>query len=108
MMTIEQLNGDLCITVRDEGAGVDLAAATATNQPSASSSKFGLFSIRERMLSIGGRLEIDSSPGRGMTACLILPLNTFQATTRFPLRRSERGQTGRAVSNQNAHSPAPG
>ena len=84
MMTIEQLNGDLCITVRDEGAGVDLAAATATNQPSASSSKFGLFSIRERMLSIGGRLEIDSSPGRGMTACLILPLKHVPGDDEIP------------------------
>jgi len=74
MMTIEQSNGDLCITVRDEGVGAELAAATPTNQPSASSSKFGLFSIRERMLAIGGRLEIDSAPGRGMTSCLMLPL----------------------------------
>lgn len=74
VMTIEQSEDDLCITIRDEGAGADLAAATATNQLSPSSSKFGLFSIRERMLAIGGRLEIDSSPGRGMTSRLILPL----------------------------------
>lgn len=73
VLTIELSGGDLWITVRDEGTGMDLAGATA-NQPSASSSKFGLFSIRERMLAIGGRLEIESSPGRGMTSRLILPL----------------------------------
>ncbi|HET8722350.1 MAG TPA: response regulator, partial [Nitrospira sp.] len=73
VLTIELSGGDLWITVRDEGAGMDLAGAT-TNQPSANSSKFGLFSIRERMLAIGGRLEIESSPGRGMTSRLILPL----------------------------------
>jgi CheY-like chemotaxis protein/anti-sigma regulatory factor (Ser/Thr protein kinase) len=74
LMTIEQSQEHLSITVRDEGVGVDLAVATAVNQPSASSSKFGLFSIRERMLAIGGRLEIESSSGRGMTSRLILPL----------------------------------
>ena len=74
VMTIEQSEDNLRITVRDEGAGTDLTATTATNQPSATSSKFGLFSIRERMLAIGGRLEIESSPGRGMTSRLILPL----------------------------------
>ena len=76
VMTIEQEQDDLRITVRDEGAGVDLTCAAATNQPSATSSKFGLFSIRERMLAIGGRLEIESSRGFGMVARLILPLRT--------------------------------
>jgi PAS domain S-box-containing protein len=73
VMTVEQTQQNLCITVRDEGAGTDLSTA-ASNQPSAGSSKFGLFSIRERMLAIGGRLEVESSPGRGMTSRLILPL----------------------------------
>jgi CheY-like chemotaxis protein len=79
ILVIELSGEDLRITVRDEGAGVDLGGATGANQPSASSSKFGLFSIRERMLAIGGRLEIESSPGRGMTARLILPLKHVPA-----------------------------
>jgi CheY-like chemotaxis protein len=74
VMTIEQSGDELCITVRDEGAGVEMSAPQATNQPSVSSSKFGLFSIRERMLAVGGRLELDSSPGRGMTSRLIVPI----------------------------------
>jgi CheY-like chemotaxis protein len=73
LMTIEQIGVNLCITVRDEGAGMDLQAP-ATSQPSATSSKFGLFSIRERMLAIGGCLEIESAPGQGMTSRLTLPL----------------------------------
>jgi len=93
MMTIEQSHGDLCITVRDEGIGADLAAATA-NQPSASSSKFGLFSIRERMLAIGGRLEINSSPGRGMTACLILPLTDVPGADEISYEPIEAKTTG--------------
>ncbi|HZH50058.1 MAG TPA: PAS domain S-box protein [Nitrospira sp.] len=75
-VAIEQQDGDLRITVRDEGAGVDMALTTATtNPPSSISSKFGLFSIRERMLAIGGRFEVESASGKGMTARLVLPLS---------------------------------
>jgi CheY-like chemotaxis protein len=84
ILTVELSGGDLCITVQDEGAGVDLAGATGANQPSANSSKFGLFSIRERMLAIGGCLEIESSPGRGMTSRLILPLKDMPADKATP------------------------
>ena len=74
VMLVEQLDTELCITVRDEGAGADVAVTNATSPPSISSSKFGLFSIRERMLAIGGRLELESATGQGMTARLIVPL----------------------------------
>jgi len=36
---------------------------------------FGLFSIRERMLDLGGALEIVSEPGQGCTAILTAPLS---------------------------------
>jgi CheY-like chemotaxis protein len=48
----------------------------ATQQPSPMSSKFGLFSIRERMNALGGRLELHSAPGEGTKAALILPRAT--------------------------------
>jgi signal transduction histidine kinase len=35
---------------------------------------FGLFSIRERLEQLGGRLEIESAPGRGCTAIITVPL----------------------------------
>jgi len=35
---------------------------------------FGLFSIRERLQGLGGRLEIESAPGRGATARVVVPL----------------------------------
>jgi signal transduction histidine kinase len=38
------------------------------------SSQFGLFSIRERMRGLGGKLDIRSSPGNGTTASLELPV----------------------------------
>jgi CheY-like chemotaxis protein/anti-sigma regulatory factor (Ser/Thr protein kinase) len=69
----------LQIDVRDEGAGFDLAAAAAAAaaaaQPTSGlSSKFGLFSIKERMRALGGSFELQSAPGQGTTATLSLPL----------------------------------
>jgi signal transduction histidine kinase len=57
--------------------GFDLAfvATSAKNDPMGSlSSQFGLFSIRERMRGLGGKLDIRSSPGNGTTASLELPV----------------------------------
>ena len=64
----------LQITVTDRGAGFDLAAVAAAEPAGGVSSKFGLFSIEERMRSLGGSLKLESEPGRGTTASLVLPL----------------------------------
>ena len=75
-VTMSHGGGVLTIVVRDENgfdpAAAAAAAAAATISPV--SSKFGLFSIRERMKAIGGTFEITSSPGQGTTATLTLPL----------------------------------
>jgi CheY-like chemotaxis protein len=74
-VTIERRDSEVRITVCDEGAGMNLSAAMATHsESSVMSSKFGLFSIRERMRAIGGRFELESAPGRGTTAVLVVPL----------------------------------
>ena len=36
--------------------------------------RFGLFSIREQLEYLGGHLEIESEPGRGTTATVVVPL----------------------------------
>ncbi len=59
----EEREGYLQIVIKDQGVGFDLLAM-ATQQPSPLSSKFGLFSIRERMNAMGGRLELHSAPGK--------------------------------------------
>lgn len=71
-MTLEQVDGSVCIQISDQGAGFDLA--DARKKAHASTSGFGLLSIRERMLSLGGRFELESSPGNGTRATLVLPL----------------------------------
>jgi len=63
----------LTIVVRDEN-GFDLAAGAAAATISPLSSKFGLFSIRERMKALGGTFAIESERGKGTTATLTLPL----------------------------------
>ena len=65
----------LTIRVRDEGAGFDPTMVNGRETSSGEmSSKFGLFSIGERMLAIGGSFDIHSVPGKGTTAMLNLPL----------------------------------
>lgn len=61
---------ELHITVTDGGQGFD-HTSLAAHQPG--SSGFGLFSIDERMRAMGGRFEINSTPGHGTRASMILP-----------------------------------
>ncbi|HEU4505531.1 MAG TPA: PAS domain S-box protein [Nitrospira sp.] len=72
-VTMSHRDGLLTVVVRDDN-GFDLAAVSAAARISPLSSKFGLFSIRERMKALGGTFEITSSPGHGTTATLTLPL----------------------------------
>jgi PAS domain S-box-containing protein len=76
---LERYDGQLRIEVSDQGVGFDLAAAAAAaaGTPSGGiSSKFGLFSIQERMRALGGTFDVQSAPGRGTTATLALPIRS--------------------------------
>jgi signal transduction histidine kinase len=74
---MEQLTNHLRVSVSDQGNGFDLEAEVAWARTSNDclSSKFGLFSIQERMLAMGGSFDLQSSPGHGTVATLTLPLN---------------------------------
>ncbi|MDF0665894.1 MAG: PAS domain-containing protein [Nitrospira sp.] len=72
-VTMEQGEKNLRITVSDDGAGFD-PAATAGIPSGEISSKFGLFSIQDRMRVLGGSCIIRSVLGQGVTATLTLPL----------------------------------
>ncbi len=60
------------IEVRDQGAGFDVSVLRPRD--GAQPTKFGIFSIRERMKAFGGKLELVSEPGKGTSALLALPL----------------------------------
>ena len=68
-VTIDMDNGHFSMKVTDDGAGFDpqmLGAPTVDGG-------FGLYSIRERLLAIGGSLRIESAPGTGTVVTAILP-----------------------------------
>ena len=67
---MESTGEALRITIEDDGAGLDPDNAAGT-----SGGGFGLFSIRERMLDLGGSLEIVSARGKGCEATLVMPLD---------------------------------
>jgi CheY-like chemotaxis protein len=65
--------GLLTITVTDHGRGFDLSMENL-----AAVNHFGLFSIRERMSALGGRLDVESRPGEGTRATMVLRLSPPQ------------------------------
>jgi PAS domain S-box-containing protein len=79
-MTLD--DGRIEIMVSDTGPGCDLASInTVADNPGGLSSKFGLFSIRERMRALGGSFDLKSSPGQGTVATLILSLKSHKVGT---------------------------
>ena len=71
-VSLNQDMGTLWLEVRDNGAGFDPVAVKKNTE---NFSKFGLFSIGERMRVLGGTFEVESMPGHGTIARLTLPVN---------------------------------
>jgi signal transduction histidine kinase len=63
--TVAREGEAIVVTVRDDGAGFDPAAATGG---------FGLVGMRERTELLDGTLQIDSAPGQGTTVTVTLPV----------------------------------
>jgi PAS domain S-box-containing protein len=57
----------VCLTVRDDGAGMDQAAAQLAGT-------FGLRGMRERVTPLSGDLRITSASGEGTTVCAEIPV----------------------------------
>lgn len=88
-------NGELQVTVEDQGRGFD--AATLELQ-SARSARSGLSSLKERMATMGGRVSIHSAIGQGARVTLTMPY--------WPIRASdERAESSvpKAGSSSQAH-----
>ena len=66
-------DGDLLeVTVHDSGAGFGPAERQGNR---GAAGGFGLFSIREQLSQVGGTLKVDSTPGRGTSVRLAVPLD---------------------------------
>jgi len=66
----------LCITVADQGIGFDPAGLVERGK--AGKAGWGLFSIRERLTLLGGRFDIESTPGQGTRFRLVAPRGEAQ------------------------------
>ncbi len=64
-VSISENSGMLCVDVKDNGCGFNMSAVGPG---------FGLFSIRERLKPLDGKLNIDSEPGKGSTVGICIPL----------------------------------
>ena len=74
-VALRYLDGGLRLTVRDNGAGFDIGQRRA-------GMSLGLASMRQRVISLDGRLDIESGPGRGTTVQAWIPLrNTAVEST---------------------------
>ncbi|BCA53325.1 hypothetical protein W02_04650 [Nitrospira sp. KM1] len=92
---IEQVAGALLVHVADCGVGFDASRLNPAEEvKNEAGHGFGLFSTRERMLSIGGNFDLESVPGRGTKATLTLPLSI---KSEQPNQVSEREKIMREV-----------
>ncbi len=63
----EQVGGELRVVVEDRGTGFDLATLSRSDG-------LGLPGVRERLELVGGRLEVESAPGRGTRVIIMVPV----------------------------------
>jgi PAS domain S-box-containing protein len=76
-VTVERQNGYLRIVVSDRGAGFDPETVW---ENVGTENRYGLLTLRERLVYLGGRLDIESAPGAGSTVSLIVPLSEQRST----------------------------
>jgi len=71
----------LHLTIEDNGCGFDPAAVP---EPAAkhAGSGLGLAGMRERLLLVGGELDIESSPGLGTTLFVRIPVLPLQPASK--------------------------
>jgi PAS domain S-box-containing protein len=73
-LRLEAAGDHLWISVKDKGKGFDVERAEQAPDVSG----FGLFSIRERLNLVGGRMDMRSKPGAGTLVTLAVPLASLR------------------------------
>jgi signal transduction histidine kinase len=79
---LDAVNGEVTVAVEDTGPGIPPLQAERIFRPfwsgDGGGTGLGLTIARELALALGGRLELDSEPGRGSRFALVLPVKTRQ------------------------------
>jgi PAS domain S-box-containing protein len=70
-VAVGEVSGEIELTVADDGAGFDVAQARRRAHAGLS---LGLLGMEERAALAGGRIEIDSAPGKGTRLTLWVPI----------------------------------
>jgi signal transduction histidine kinase len=60
--------------VQDDGGGAKTQAEDGIGLIPISLGQAGISGMRERVLALKGKLDIENSPGRGVRLCAVLPL----------------------------------
>jgi len=76
-VSVIKADDEIQVTVEDDGKGFNVSALHAR---SSRSKGLGLFSVRERLTHIGGKLEIESAHGKGTKVTLCAPLKPEENT----------------------------
>ncbi|MCX5682782.1 MAG: response regulator, partial [Planctomycetota bacterium] len=89
-VSLSRLGADrVAVTVSDTGAGFDVASMTEGG--------FGLFSIRERLQYLGGKMEVESAPGHGSRFTLVAPILLAMPTGLAPVAAPAAGPPAQAA-----------
>lgn len=94
--------GDFQVIVADEGVGM----VPRDDEPGFQESGFGLFSIRERLELLDGRMEIDSSVNLGTRIILTIPVGLTEPSWHLPASAKRRGGTSEAFEEEGSDSAA--
>lgn len=70
-VSIHRSRDDVRVTVEDNGVGFKESEAPEKS----STQRFGLFSVREQLASMGGQLIIESGPGQGSKITAVTPID---------------------------------
>ena len=73
-VSLDYIHHFLTILVEDDGHGFDVVREESRIPDPGDTQGVGLFSIRERLRVLNGRMLVDSKPGRGCRIFLSFPL----------------------------------
>ena len=76
-LTVAKQDGNLVVTIRDDGQGFDVARVDSSYDQCGS---LGLLNMRQRAEMLNGTLSIESAVGQGTLVKLTVPLQTSDGT----------------------------